>query len=90
MTKSPIYDIIEDTVIESLEGGPWLPLRFSVVIDNIAFRAFANTLKVSSTGLRIPVTQMRLTVNIQGHTILVRSDKDPDPWMPMLHSETLN
>ena len=48
-----VYEIIQDTIIQSLEDGPWLPDDFTITIDDESFKELAGSLKFTSSGKRV-------------------------------------
>jgi hypothetical protein len=85
-----VYDAIEDAIISSLENGPWLPDRFELTIENAAFLQLIKSLKVTATGLPVASTVKRVTLRIQERYVTVRSDRDPEPWLPITREDGLN
>lgn len=85
-----IYDAIEGAIISSLESGPWLPDRFELTIEDVAFQHLIKSLKVTSTGKPVAPTVKRVTLRIQERHVTVRSDRDPEPWLPIVREEGLH
>jgi len=85
-----IYESIQDAIIASLEEGPWLPDEFELTIEDVAFRHLIKSLKVTATGKPVPADSVRVTLQIQGKRVLVRSDKDPEPFLPITREEGLH
>lgn len=83
-----IEEIIEDVLCSTLvEDGKTLPRSFTVTIDQEPFAILARE-------RRVPPNQTRqvLTVQVMGvsYVVTVRSELDPDDWLPMLRSDTLH
>jgi hypothetical protein len=83
-----IEDLIEDVVASTIvEDGVRLPRNFTVTIDQ---EPFAQLLRER----QVPPNQTRqtLTVKVMGvsYVITVRSELDPDDWLPMLFSDSLH
>ena len=85
-----IYDTIEDAIISSLEKGPWLPDQFELTIEDVAFQHLIKSLKVTSTGKPVSSAVKRVTLRIQERHVTVRSDRDPEPWLPITREDGLN
>ena len=85
-----VYDAIQDATIASLEAGPWLPDQFELTIDDEAFQLLIKSLKVVSTGKPVAPTVKRVTLRIQERHVTIRSDRDPEPWLPITREEGLN
>ena len=85
-----VYDAIEDAIIASLEAGPWLPYGFEVTIEDGAFIQLIKSLKSTSTGKKVEPTVKCVTLRIQERYVTVRSDRDPEPWLPITREEGLN
>lgn len=76
-----IYDAIEDELIRALEQGAILPRAFPVNLSEDEFSALlAGGLMTQESGLRIGPTITRVSLSIAGHTLVIRSSKDPDDW----------
>ena len=93
--KNPIYELIEDSVLSVLETdtGAFLPDEFTVTLLSTAGglalarvrHAFVQLLRglvSTQTGKPLPPMLKRIVLEIQDRRITVRSDKDPDPWLP--------
>lgn len=89
---NPIYEAIQDAVISSLETDEsvWLPDEFTVTIDDAAFQVLLKGLVYTQSGKRLEQTVKRVLLEIQGHQVTVRSDKDPEPWLPITREEALH
>ena len=89
---NPIYDAIQDSVISTLETdqGIWLPDEFTVTIEDAAFVILLKGLVSTETGKPMAPTLKRVVLEIQGHRVIVRSDKDPEPWLPITREEGLH
>lgn len=82
--KNPIYELIEDSVLSVLETdtGAFLPDEFTVTLEDTAFVQLLRGLVSTQTGKPLPPMLKRIVLEIQDRRITVRSDKDPDPWLP--------
>lgn len=89
---NPIYEAIQDAVISSLETDQaiWLPDEFTVTIEDAAFQILLKGLVYTQTGKKLEPTLKRVLLEIQGHRVTVRSDKDPEPWLPITREEGLH
>lgn len=89
---NPYYAIIEDSLIEALErdSGIWLPEEFEVTVPDEEFKAFVAAGLAYPDKAPVPLTAKHITVKIQGYMVLVRSEADPDNWLPVLRSEALH
>lgn len=85
-----VYEAIEDAIISSLESGPWLPDQFELTVDDAAFQLLIKSLKVTATGKPVSPDVKRVTLRIQERHVTVRSDRDPEPWLPITREEGLN
>lgn len=80
---NPVFDAIQDTIIACLEqpnGGCWLPDEFLVTIEDDSFLVFLKGMVDTKDRKPLPQTLKRVSLHIQGYTVIVRSDKDPEPW----------
>lgn len=83
-----IEDIIEDVVASTVvEADVSLPRSFTVTIDQESFAQLLRERKIPPN-----LTRQILTVKVMGvsYVITVRSEKDPDDWLPMLFSDSLH
>lgn len=83
-----IEELIEDVVASTIvEAGVRLPRSFAVTIDQ---EPFAQLLRER----QVPPNQTRqtLTVKVMGvsYVITVKSENDPEDWLPELFSDTLH
>lgn len=83
-----IEDLIEDVVASTIvEAGVRLPRSFTVTIDQ---EPFAQLLRER----QVPPNQTRqtLTVKVMGvsYVITVKSENDPEDWLPELFRDTLH
>ena len=94
MTATPkgnwVLAEIRDAVIASKESCPWLPEEFGLELEDTAFVALITDLKSLKTGKRIPVGVKRISITVQEHRVTVRSDADPEPWLPATPESVLN
>ena len=92
MGVNPIYAAIEDAVISSLEtdNGVFLPDDFTVTIDDPAFQVLLKGLVFTNTQKPVPPTLKRILLEIQGRKVTVRSELDPEPWLPLPIAEALH
>lgn len=85
-----VYEAIQDAIIASLEAGPWLPERFELTVEDAAFVQLIKSLVYPATGKKVEPTVKRVTLCIQERYVTVRSDKDPEPWLPVAREDTLH
>jgi len=85
-----VYEIIQDVIVSSLETGPWLPDQFELTIQDRAFKILLKGLVVAGTSKKLDPKLKRVTMRIQEHYVTVRSDRDPEPWLPVTRSDTLH
>lgn len=85
-----VYDIVQDTIISSLETGPWLPGHFELTIQDEAFRVLIEGLVVAGTDEKVSPKVKRITMRIQEHRVTIRSDRDPEPWLPTNPEDVLH
>lgn len=90
--KSPFYELIEDAIISTLESdtGAFLPDEFVVTIEDAAFVQLLRGLVSTTDQKPLPPTLKRVLLEIQERRVTVRSDKDPDPWLPITREEALH
>lgn len=94
---NPFYDIIEDTITEALEREEtfWLlPDDFEISIPDDAFQAMLKAGLMYSAGTvvgqSVPKDTKCITLQILEHRVTVRSDEDPDRWLPILRSDAIH
>lgn len=89
---NPIWEAIQESVEFSLESdtGVFLPDHFTVEIEDKAFQLLLKGLVYTSTGKPMDPSLKRVTIEMYDRKITVRSDRDPEPWLPVLRSETLH
>lgn len=89
---NPIWEAIQEAVESSLEhdNGVFLPDRFTVEIEDEAFQLLLKGLVHTGTGTKLEPTLKRVSIEMYDRTITIRSDRDPEPWLPVLRSETLH
>jgi len=85
-----IYEAIQDSIFSSLEEGHVLPSEFELTIEDVAFRHLIKSLKVIDTGLPVDPKSKRVSLRIQDHKVLVRSDLDPEPSLPASWEDSLH
>lgn len=85
-----VFQEIQTSIQESLADNPWLPWEFTLTIDDTAFIALIGCMKYTKTGQRVPVGTKRILLTILDHKVTVRSELDPEPWMPMPLEEALH
>jgi hypothetical protein len=85
-----VYEAIEDAIIASLESGPWLPARFELTIEDVAFQQLTKGLVIAGTSKRVDPKMKRVTLRIQERHVTIRSDRDPEPWLPITREDSLH
>lgn len=82
-----IDEIIQNSVEESALESPFLPLEFEVRIPDDAFALMQRERKEPPKSKR---SVLKFKLDDLQYTITVRSDLDPDDWLPALRSDTLH
>lgn len=89
---NPIWEAVQEAIESSLEHdtGIWLPDQFTLEIVDDAFQLLLKGLVHTATQKPLEPTLKRVTVQMYDKKITIRSDRDPEPWLPVLRSETLH
>lgn len=87
--QSQSEDLIEDVLMSFLEKETCrLPQAFTVVVPDEQLRwLIENDCPPRHYKLVTCVQLMRITLDINGFSVTIRSEKDPDDWLPMTRSE---
>ena len=80
MSSNPLFDTIEDQILQVLETGAVLPrdFRISLAPDQMV-ELLRQGMQIG--GKRLPLTTTRFMVKVGGHDIWLISTSDPEPWI---------
>lgn len=83
-----IGEVIEDVLAEAIvEHGVKLPKVITLTIDQEPFAALLREHKVPPN-----LTRKTFSLKVMGvsYEVIVRSENDPEDWLPVLRSDTLH
>ena len=89
---NPYLEIFQDCIIGALEHEDChLPQSFTVFIEDEAFvDMLKHGLIYLDTKKKIPWTVKKITYQVCGYNMTVRSDEDPDWWLAVNFEETVH